>query len=86
MQASWWGGLVPVHWWAELFQGVSLAGSYGFMKTLGSLSADGWCHVLTLLVVWSEVSQSWSLQVAQYSQNLVRKWQVPRGLTQMSTP
>ena len=36
-------------WWAEL------------SKTLIRLTADGWGWVLSLLVVWPEASQQWSL-------------------------
>ena len=37
-------------WWAEL------------SKTLIRLSADGWGWVLSLLVVWPEATQHWSLR------------------------
>ena len=62
---------MPAHWWVELglvplvdramSRGV-FRGSCGLRKTLGSLSADGWGCVLTVLVVWSEASRHWSLQ------------------------
>ena len=51
VQAFWWDGLVPAHWWVELglVPLVSRAMSRGMFRggcelrtTLGSLSADGW--------------------------------------------
>ena len=66
VQASWWEGLVPARWWVKLglvplvcravSQGMSVT-HCGLTVTLGSLSADGWGCVLTLMVVWPEVSQ-----------------------------
>ena len=65
MQASWWEGLVPAHWWVELgfvplmgraMSGDVFIGQLFIQKTLNSLSADGWSCVPTLLVVWPEVS------------------------------
>lgn len=63
-------GLVPAHWWVVLGL-VSLVGMaisqgvfrchYGLRMTLGSLSANWWSCVPTLLAVWAEVSQHWSL-------------------------
>ena len=44
-----------------VFRGVCV-----FRKTLGSLSADGWGYVLTLLVVWCEASQHWELQALEW--------------------
>ena len=55
-----------LHCWVELLnilvgkamlRGVSRTpvSGYGHRKSLGSLSADGWDCVPTLLVVWSEV-------------------------------
>ena len=76
------GGLVPAHWWVELGL-VPLAGRTVFSK---QLCADGWGCVPTLLVVWPEASQHWSLQVLGGGQVLVRKWQPLGGLTPVSTP
>ena len=42
-------GSLPTLWWAEL------------SKTLICLTADGWGWVLSLLLVWPEVIQHWSL-------------------------
>ena len=53
------------HWWLELYlvslvgrayQGVCLE-SCGLRTILGSLSADGWGCVPTILVVWPEAFQ-----------------------------
>ena len=64
VQASWWEGLVPVHWWVMLgliplvgramSRGV-FRGGCEFSMTLGSLSADVWVCVPILLLVWPEV-------------------------------
>ena len=43
-------------------------------QTLGSLSADEWCHVPTLLVVWPEGSQHHRLQAVGWGQVWVPKW------------
>ena len=37
-------------------------GGCGLRKSFGSLSADGWACIPSLLVVWPEASQDWSLQ------------------------
>jgi len=89
------GGLVPAYWWVELglvplvgraiSEGVFISGSCLFRTTLSRLSADGWGCVPTLLVVWPEKSQHWSLQVVGWGRVLVRKWQPPRGLMPIST-
>ena len=65
-----WMGLVPAHRCLELclvplmsramLEGM-FRGSYGLRKTLGSLYTDGRDCVPAILVVWSEVSQHWSL-------------------------
>ena len=65
MQASCWKGLVPSQWWVELglvplmgramSRGVFRVGC-GLRGTLGSLSADGWGCVPTLLFVWPEAA------------------------------
>ena len=56
---------MPMLWWVELslFPLMGSASSGGVFwgvcelsTTLGSLSADGWCCVPVLLVVWHEVS------------------------------
>ena len=44
-------------WWVEL--GVALVSELS--KTLIHLSADGWGWVPSLLVVWPEATQHWSL-------------------------
>ena len=56
-------------------------GSCGLRMTLGTLSADGWGCVPTLLVVWPEASQHWSLQAVGWGQVSVPKWQCPGVLT-----
>ena len=60
VRASWWEGLVPVHWWVErglvtlmgraMLRGVFI-GSCWLRMTSGSLSADGWGCVPALLIV-----------------------------------
>ena len=60
VQVSWWEVLVPAHWYMELGL-VPLVSSCGLRKTLGRMSADGWGCVPTVLVVWPEASQNWSL-------------------------
>ena len=71
VQVSWWEGLVPAHWWVELglvplvgraVSGGVFRGGCELSMTLGSLSADRWGCVPTLLIVWPEASQHWSLQ------------------------
>ena len=79
------GGAVSCPSWAGPCQGVCLLGSCLFRKTLSSLSADGWGCVPTLLVVWPEASQHWSVQAIGWGQVLVGKWWPSRGLTPMST-
>ena len=95
VQASWWEGLVPAHWWVELGlapwgagprQGVCFAGSCLLRKALSSLSADGSGCVPTLLVVWPEACQLWSLPAVEWGQVLMREWHPPGGLMPMSTP
>ena len=52
-------------------QGVSngvFSGQLWAQKDLGSLS-DGWVCVPTLLVVWLEVSQHWSLQAVGWDRS-----------------
>ena len=60
VQTSWWGGLVPAHWWVELgiviLVGRAMSrdvfiGGCGLMKTLSSLSAVGRGCVPALLFV-----------------------------------
>ena len=70
VQAFWWKGLVPAHWWVELglvplvgramSEDVFSAGC-GLRKALSCLSADRWGCFPALLVVWPVVSQHWSL-------------------------
>ena len=59
-------------------------GGCGLRKILGSLSADGWGCVPTLLVVWLEASQHWSLQTVWWGRVLVSRWWPPGELTPMS--
>ena len=49
-------------WWVGLCQRVCLVGNCGLRKTSGFLAAAGWGCVPSLLVVWPEASQHWSLQ------------------------
>ena len=95
LQAPWWEGLFPAHWWVELglvpLMGRAMSrglfrGGCALWTSLGRLSADGWVYVPTLFVVWPEASQHWSLQAVGWGQILLRKWQPPGGLTAMSTP
>ena len=46
-------------------------GGYGLRKSLGSLSADEWGCVPSLLIVWPEVFQSWSLQAVRWDLVLI---------------
>ena len=73
-------------WWAGPCQGVCLVGSRVLRKTLSCLFVDGWGCVPTLLVVWPEASQHWSLQAVGRGQVLVRKWWPPKGHMPLSTP
>ena len=67
VQASWWRGLLPVFQWVGLDL-VLLVGRAVFRgvfwvicelsMTLGSLSANRWCCVPVLLVVWFEASST----------------------------
>ena len=61
VQATFWEELVPTQWWVELGL-VPLVGRAMLIDTLSLLSAFGWSCVPTLLVVWPEVTQHWSLQ------------------------
>ena len=44
-------------------------------KALGSSSVDGWGCDPTLLDVWSEVFQHWSVQAVGWGQVSMQKWQ-----------
>ena len=66
---------MSVHWWEDLdlvplvSNGMSrsmLRASCGIRRTLGSLSANGWGCISTLLVVLPEASQHWSLQAVRW--------------------
>ena len=46
--------------WGKL--GLALVGRAMLSKSLNQFSADGWECVPSLLVVWPEAMQSWSLQ------------------------
>lgn len=41
-------------------------GDCGFRKSLRSLLADGWGYVPVHLVVWSQMSQHWSLPTIEW--------------------
>ena len=65
MWASWWEQPVLIPWWVELGRGHLVGravlkdlsrGGYVLRKSLGSLSADEWCCVTAILVVWPEAS------------------------------
>ena len=66
-----------------MYRGMS-RGGYGLRKSFGHLSANGWVCFLSLLFVWPEASQNWSLQAVGWGQVLVPKWQSPRKLTLMN--
>ena len=53
-------GLVPLV--GRAVSGGVFRGGCELSMTLGSLSADRWGCVPTLLIVWPEASQHWSLQ------------------------
>ena len=74
MQALWWDGLVPAQKLdlVPLIDRDVFRGGCGLRTTLGSLSTDRWGS--TLLVVWPEVSQHWSLQAVRWGQLSVPKW------------
>ena len=60
VQASWWEGLAPAHWWVELglvpLLGSAMSGAVFirqlFRKTFSILFADAWGCVLTLFCLW----------------------------------
>ena len=54
--------------------------SSGLRKVLGSLPVDDWGCVPTLLIVWPEASQHWSLQSLEWGQVWVTKGQPPGEL------
>ena len=65
-KASWRAGFVPSYWCVEVGPGPLVGraiagdmsrGGWVLMKSLGSLSADGWGYVPAQLVTWPEVSQ-----------------------------
>ena len=71
---------MPAHWWVELglcplvgrTQSRTMSkGGCGLMKSLGSLSTDGWSCFRTHLVVWPEAFQHWGLQAVGWGQILV---------------
>ena len=86
MSAHWWGelGVVPLVG-SAMSTGV-LSGDCKLRTTFGSLSADGWGCVLTLLVVWLEASQYWSLKAVGWGRVSVPKWQPPGELTLIHIP
>ena len=68
LEASWWEGPVPAHWWVELglvplvsraISGRVFRDSCGLRKSLGSLSGDEWACVPAVLVVWAAASKHW---------------------------
>ena len=81
---------MPAHWWVELdlvpLMGRVVSrsvfrGGCELSMTLGSLSVDGCVFVPTLLVVWPEVAQQWSLKAVGWGQVLVPKWRPLGELT-----
>ena len=86
---------MPAHLWVELglVHLVGRAKSWGMFRgssglwmTLCRLSADGWCCVPTLLVVWPEASQHWSLQAVGWGQVSVPKWRPLGELMLLNIP
>ena len=69
--------------WQPISRAVFRGGS-ALSTTLGSLSAGGWSCVPTLLVVWPEMSQHWSLQVVGWGKVFVQKWPPPGEITLIS--
>ena len=65
MPAHWWVDLGPVPLVSRVVSRAIFQSSCEVMTTLGSLCADGWDHVSTLLVVWPEASQHRSLQAVE---------------------
>ena len=61
--------------WSSGRHGCVKVHVYGLRKSLGSLSADGWGCVPTLLVIRLEASQHWSLQAVGWGQVLVPRAQ-----------
>ena len=71
---------MSAYWWVELGLGPLVGrvmsrpvsrGGCGLRKSSGSLSAEGWGCVPTLLVVWPEASWHWTLHAAGWGQVLV---------------
>lgn len=62
MPSQWWVelGLSPLMGWATS-RGVSRGGCGVFIKSLGSLSANGWGCVPTQFVVWPVAFQPWRI-------------------------
>ena len=76
-------GLVPAHWLGELGLTPLVGKTVSrpvfrvdceLRMTLGSLSVDEWGCVSALWVVWSDMSQQWSLQAVELGQDSVPKW------------
>ena len=67
LSALWWMRLRGLYklaegrdwWWEKL--GLALMGRDRLSKTLTQLLADGWGCAPSLLVVWPEATQPWSL-------------------------
>ena len=85
-------GLVPAHWWGQLslvgrtvLRGVS-RDDYELRMTLGSLSVDEWGCVPVLWVIWSDISQHWSLQAIELGQESVPKWWPLREFKMINIP
>ena len=85
---------MPAHCWVELglvplvgraMSRGAFRGGSGLRKILGSLSANGWCCVPALLVVWSETLQHWCLHAVGWGQVLVSKGRSPGELKPVST-
>ena len=85
--------MVIAHWWLELgfvplVDGATLMGvfrgSYVPRTTLGCLSADRWGSVSTLLIVWPEAFQHWSLKAVGWGQISFLIWWPPGKLTTMT--
>ena len=68
VQTSWLGALV--------------VGRHMFSKTLICLSADGWGCIPSLLVVWPEGTQHWSLQAVRWGQWWSSGGLIPIGSSQ----
>ena len=77
---------MPAHWWVELSLGplvgraievACLEVAVGSGNLLANCMLMGGAVFPTLLVVWPEASENWSLQAVGQGQVFLQKWQPP---------